>query len=151
MSLKESPTSRSPDRWTLIRDVAVLQFKLVVDGFRDLLLVPASLLAALISLIDNEEGKPGSQFYRLLAVGKRSERAINLFGALDNAPPGVADKSDFGDMNIDDLVVKVESFVVDEYKRGGLTKQAKSRIDKAIDAMQRASRGKPADDTAESP
>ncbi len=146
MSLKESPPFRSPDRWTLIRDVAVLQFKLVVDGFRDLLLVPASLLAALISLIDNEEGKPGSQFYRLLAVGKRSERAINLFGALDNAPPGVGDKSDFGDMNIDDLVVKVESFVVDEYKRGGLTKQAKSRIDKAIDAMQRASRDKPADD-----
>ncbi len=146
MSLKESLSPRSPDRWTLIRDAAVLQFKLVVDGFRDLLLVPASLIAAVVSLLDNNDGRPGPQFYRLLALGKQSERAINLFGAFDNAPPGVREEFDFGEMNIDDLVVKVESFVVDEYKKGGLTKQAKSRIDKAIDAMQKAARDTPAED-----
>jgi hypothetical protein len=146
MSLKESLSPRSPDRWTLIRDAAVLQFKLVVDGFRDLLLVPASLLAAVVSLLDNHDGKPGPQFYRLLALGKQSERAINLFGAFDNSPPGVREEFDFGEMNIDDLVVKVESFVVDEYRKGGLTKQAKSRIDKAIDAMQKAAREKPAEE-----
>ena len=27
--------------WTLIRDLGVLQVKLIVDGFRDLLLLPA--------------------------------------------------------------------------------------------------------------
>jgi hypothetical protein len=145
MSLRDALPTRSPDRWTLIRDAAVLQFKLVVDGFRDLLLVPASLIAALVSLMDSRDGKPGPQFYRLLALGKQSERAINLFGAFDNAPDGIKQEFDFGDMNIDDLVVKVESFVVDEYKKGGLTKQAKSRIDKAIDAMQRASREKPSE------
>ena len=143
MSLRDALPTRSPGRWTLIRDAAVLQFKLVVDGFRDLLLVPASLIAALVSLIDSRDGQPGPQFYRLLALGKQSERAINLFGAFDNAPDGIKQEFDFGDMNIDDLVVKVESFVVDEYQKGGLTKQAKSRIDKAIDAMQRASREKP--------
>ncbi len=146
MPPKEALSPRSPDRWTLIRDAAVLQFKLVVDGFRDLLLVPASLIAALVSLLDNQDGKPGAQFYRLLALGKQSERAINLFGAYDNAPPGVKEEFDFGEMNIDDLVVKVETFVVDEYKRGGLTRQAKSRIDKAIDAMQRAAREKPSEE-----
>ena len=36
------------DRWTLIRDVAVLQVKLIVDGLRDFILVPISLVAGLI-------------------------------------------------------------------------------------------------------
>ena len=41
----------APDRWTLLRDLFVLQFKLVVDGMRDFLLVPASLIAGIISLL----------------------------------------------------------------------------------------------------
>ncbi len=141
MLQKDSPPPEAPDRWTLFRDAAVLQFKLIVDGFRDLLLVPASIVAALISLASSgEDGKPGPQFYRLIALGKQSERMINLFGAFDNAPDAVKQEFDFGDMNIDDLVSKVETFVVDEYRKGGVTKQAKDRIDKALDAMQRASR-----------
>ena len=31
----------------------------------------------------------------------------------------------------------MESFVVDEYRKGGVTKQAKDQIDKALNAMQR--------------
>ncbi len=144
MSPKDSPQPAAPDRWTLFRDAAVLQFKLIVDGFRDLLLVPASIVAAAVSLVSGgEDGKPGPQFYRLIALGKQSERMINLFGAYENAPDSVKQEFDFGDMNIDDLVSKVETFVVDEYKKGGVTKQAKARIDKAIDAMQRASREEP--------
>jgi uncharacterized protein (DUF4415 family) len=33
---------------------------------------------------------------------------------------------------MDDIVSRVESFVVDEYKRGGVTAQTKSRIDEAL-------------------
>ena len=36
---------------------------------------------------------------------------------------------------MDDIVSKVESFVVDEYKRGGVTAQAKSRIDEALEKL----------------
>ena len=36
-------------RIQLIREAAVLQLKLVADGFRDALLIPISLIAALIS------------------------------------------------------------------------------------------------------
>lgn len=136
----DTPPGRVPDRWTLIRDAAVFQFKLVVDGFRDLLLVPASIVAALISLVDNEDGKPGGQFYRLIAIGKQSERMIDLFGAYENAPEDVKQEYDFGDMSIDDVVERMESFVVDEYKKGGVTAQAKARLDKVIDAMQKSSR-----------
>jgi len=136
-------TPTEPDhsaRWTLIRDTAVLQVKLIIDGLRDFLLVPASLIAAIVSLAKTRDGKPGPQFYQLLALGKQSERSINLFGALDHAPQELADQSHLGDLNIDELVVRVESFVVDEFKRGGMTKQAKEQIDKALDAIQRRGR-----------
>ena len=126
-----------PDRWTLIRDVVVLQAKLVVDGFRDLLLVPASLVAAVVSLVSGDKGRPGPQFYRLIGLGKQSERWIDLFKAYENAPEELRRENEFAVSNMDELVDRFESFVVDEYERGGVTAQAKERIDKALDAIQR--------------
>ena len=124
----------APDRWTLIRDIAVLQVKLIVDGFRDFLLVPISLVAGLISLF--RAGDPaGSEFYRLLGIGRRSDRWINLFGAADRLPMDPEDGLPFPDEDIDSLVNRVEAFVVDEYKRGGVTRQAKDRLDQAIESL----------------
>jgi hypothetical protein len=130
----ENEAPHSP-QWTLIRDLAVLQVKLLVDGFRDLVLLPASIIAAIISLSRTENGKPGPEFYKLLVLGKQSEHFINLFGALRNAPADI-DPQDLGSgAEMDDIVSRVESFVVDEYKRGGVTAQAKSRIDEALEKM----------------
>lgn len=129
--------SAAADRTTLIRDVAVLQLKLLVDGFRDLVLLPASLIAGLISLLQSNDGKPGGQFYELLAWGKRSEAWINLFGAIRNAPADIRPPADSNAADIDDIVSKVETFVVDEYRKGGVTAQAKSRLDQALKAMQK--------------
>jgi hypothetical protein len=135
-SSAEEKTAESP-RWVLLRDLAVLQVKLIVDGFRDLILLPASLIAAVVSLARTENGVPGPEFYKLLIAGKESEKFINLFGAVRNAPEGV----DIGDARrgpeMDDIVSRVESFVVEEYKRGGVTAQAKSRIDDALDRLKK--------------
>ncbi len=131
----------APALWTLIRDIGVLQVKLIIDGLRDLVLVPASLVAGIVSIAKTKDGTPGPEFYRLVSLGKQSEHWINLFGAVDNAPPEVVATTTFGDGDIDELVSRVEIFVVDEYKRGGVTAQAKARIDKALAAMQRASKG----------
>ena len=134
--LPESEHSHPP-LWTLIRDIAVLQVKLIVDGLRDLILVPASLIAGIVSLSKTKDGKPGTEFYALVSAGKQSEHWINLFGAIRNAPPEVVDEYNFGKADIDEIVSRVESFVVDEYKRGGVTAQAKERINKAMQAMRR--------------
>ena len=133
----QTPAEKHNLHWTLIRDLAVLQVKLIVDGFRDVVLLPASLIAALLSLGRSENGVPGPQFYRLLAVGKQSEHWINLFGALENAPDDIDKSRAFGDTGIDDIVSKVETFVIEEYRRGGVTAQAKSRIDEALKKMRR--------------
>lgn len=142
----EKDTLESP-HWTLLRDLAVLQVKLVVDGFRDLILLPASIIAALISLSRSEKGVPGPEFYKLLVAGKHSEQFINLFGALRNAPADVDLDEMKSGAEMDDIVSRVESFVVDEYKRGGVTTQAKSRIDEALEKLRR----KKATDPEETP
>ena len=126
-----------PDRWTLIRDLFVFQAKLLVDGFRDLLLVPASLVAGIWSLVSGDNGRPGPQFYRLVSLGKESELWIDLFKAYENAPQEVRRQHELKVSNMDELVSRVEAFVVEEYERGGVTAQAKERIDKALDAIQR--------------
>lgn len=137
--MNELPETKTdlPDRWVLIRDVAVFQVKLIVDGLRDLVLVPLSLIAGIMSLASGKDGFPGTQFYRLLGVGKQSERWINLFGAMKNAPPDLEHPLPFPDTDMDEIVGKIEAFVVDEQKRGGMTAQARERFDKALDAIQR--------------
>ncbi len=137
MTLLPESNSTHPPLWTLIRDIAVLQAKLVVDGVRDLILVPTSLILGIVSLAKTKDGKPGTEFYALVSVGRQSERWINLFGAIKNAPPELVKERHFGNSDIDEIVSRVESFVVDEYKRGGVTSQAKDRIEKAMEAMRR--------------
>lgn len=129
---------KRPALWVLIRDIAVLQVKLIVDGLRDLVLVPTSLVFGIVSVAKMRNGKPGSEFYKLVSIGRQSEQWINLFGAIENAPPDIVKTTPFGNGDIDELVLRVERFVVDEHKRGGVTAQAKSRIDKALAAMQRS-------------
>lgn len=125
------------DRWTLIRDLVVFQAKLVVDGLRDLVLVPASFVAGIVSLLSGQDGRPGPQFYRLLGAGKRSEHWINLFGALRNAPQDIEQPESFPESDMDEIVGRIEAFVIDEHRRGGMTAQAKERFDRALDALQR--------------
>lgn len=122
--------SPKPDRWTLIRDVAVFQVKVIVDGFRDLVLVPVSLITGLVSLVGG-----GTAFYDLLRLGRRSERWIHLFGAAERVHGPASDAERFPAEGIDELAARVESFIVNEYNRGGVTAQAKDRLDYAIDRM----------------
>jgi len=127
----DSQTTGIPtDRQTLVRDIAVLQVKLVVDG------------AGIISLV--KIGKePATEFYDLLKMGRRSERWINLFGAAERVYGPASEDDQQMPEDIDSLVSRVESFVVDEYKKGGVTKQAKDQVDKALNTLQkRAKRNK---------
>jgi hypothetical protein len=138
---RASSSAPVPDRWTLIRDIAVLQVKLVVDSFRDIVLVPVSLIAGAASLIKGGE-RPAPYFYDLLSVGKQSEKWINLFGAADHVQGSSPYDDRFAGQDIDSVVRKVEAFVVDEYKKGGLTAQAKDHLDKVLSSVRGKRAGK---------
>lgn len=125
----------------MIRDVAVFQVKLVADGILDLLFVPISLGAAIVSLMKGGP-RPGTEFYDVLHLGRRGERWINLFGAASQLHGPESDDSSLPGEDIDKLVAKIESFVVDEYRSGRVTVQAKEKFDRAIAAMRDRSRGR---------
>ena len=126
-------------RGELVRDVVLLQFKLVVDGLRDFILVPVSLIAGMISFF--RAGDPaGDEFYRLLRLGRRSEHWINLFGAADRMPVPDDERDHFPDADIDSLMGKLEKFVVDDYHEGGMSRQARNRLDELLTALRRQRR-----------
>ncbi|MDH3734202.1 MAG: hypothetical protein OEU54_11745 [Gemmatimonadota bacterium] len=119
-----------PDRWTLIRDAAVFQLKLAVDGLRDFVMMPIALGVTVLDLL-NVGPRAGRQFYDLLRVGRRTENWINLFGATEHAETLPATSRP----GIDTLVRKMESLVVQEYERGGITASAKESVDRLLDGI----------------
>ena len=66
-------------RLNLIWNVFIFQLKLAFDGIRDVLLVPASLIAALAGLLTGGD-EPDRHFKHLLEFGRRTETWLNLFG-----------------------------------------------------------------------
>jgi len=97
-------------RAKLIREAAVLQIKLIADGFRDAILIPVSLFAALVGVLRGGD-EADREFRRVIKLGRRSERWINLFG--QQRPLGKPHPAD----SIDTVLGQVESALVTQYKK----------------------------------
>ncbi len=115
--------TRSP-RAELIREAAVLQIKLLADGFRDAVLIPVSLFAALIGLLRGGD-EPDREYRRVIKLGRRSERWINLFGC--QRPLGKSHPAG----SMDDVLGQMESAMIKHYKKERTgKKQAGTKVDK---------------------
>ena len=131
-----NPESTEPDttepvpskRGELIRNTVVFQLKLMADGFRDLLLLPVSLIASLIGLLRGGD-EPEREFNQVLEVGRASEQWINLFGNHDASDDSRAITS------IDTLFEKVEDTLKQQYQAGGTSKSAQAEIGEALQAV----------------
>jgi len=130
---EQNEETAPPSRWAFIRDVAVFQAKLVIDGLRDLVLVPLSLAAAILGMLA-EPKDPGKKFYRVVALGHRSERWINLFGAA-RAPHPEEFRGEETEHGVDDLIAMLEQRIVEQHDRGGITAQARRAVDGALDRL----------------
>ncbi len=110
-------------RTELVRDTIVLQLKLIVDGIRDLALMPICLFATLFGLIVHRE-RPGRYTYRILSYGRLSEKWIGLFDDADKDEMGPLE---YEGEKFDDIVVKAqnafESKYVDPEKKDLLVKK----------------------------
>ncbi len=133
--LNIAEASSPPDRWTLARDVLVLQIKLLADGARDFLLVPISLIAGAVSFF-KPGAVAGTEFYDLLRIGRSTERWINLFGAVDRVHGPADEDAEAAFGNIDEIVDRLEAYLAEEHGDDSLTGQAKKRLDSAIEKLQ---------------
>lgn len=122
--MSEATTSR---RGALLRNSVVFQLKLMADGFRDLVLLPVSLIATLVGLLRGGE-EPEREFLQVIDLGRASERWINLFGGHDAADDANAATS------IDALFAKLEATLKEQYLTSGLSQKVKVEIDEALQA-----------------
>ncbi len=92
-------TPDQPPPSVLIRDLLIFQLKLWMDGLKDLVLLPVSLLAAVLDILLGPN-KRGLRFYRVLRMGERYDLWLNLFGAskaAQNSTEGLFAGSEPGD------------------------------------------------------
>ena len=109
-------------RLQLVWEVLLFQFKLAFDGLRDLLLSPVSIATAVLGLIAGGDD-PRRYFRRLLVLGRRSERWINLFG--HHGRPGTSDE----------LVESLRERVFTEATSNPWLSRAGTRLNETLDSV----------------
>jgi hypothetical protein len=117
-------------RWELIWKVIVFQIKLVLDGFRDLVLSPLSIIAAVLGVLASPNN-PGYFFTRLLNWGRQTEKWINLFDQ---------HSADDEDKSIDDYICHIETAIRRDHERGGVSASTQQKVDAILDNLRRAQR-----------
>jgi len=128
------PLSGEPQgRWPFIRDVLILQVKLLIGNVHNLVLVPATTAAAVLDLIFKSD-RHGSRFYRVLEWGRRADEAIGLYGALDRHDEKL--KRGF---TVDSLALRVEEAIAQEYAKGGTAASVKAAVDRVFDKLRNRS------------
>ena len=120
-------------RGELLRESLVFQVKLLIDGFRDLVLVPISLLATVAGLFRGGD-RPDREFRQVIDVGRMTEQWINLFGNHEPAPEGGRAAS------LDQLLEHAEEVVREQARKGAVSAGASEAIERAIEAAQRRAR-----------
>ncbi|MEE4382862.1 MAG: hypothetical protein V2J02_12755 [Pseudomonadales bacterium] len=130
---------RAPARPTtipgLLRRLLVFQFKLAVDGLRDVVLSPLSLVAVLWGVLFSPRDR-GAPFGALLRFGRRTDDWIDLFELRRRVPDAEA-------AGADALVDAVERMLREEYARGGGLAGLQARLE--------GLRGRRSPDEAEAP
>lgn len=126
---RSEPEETPPNHWQLLRDMVVFQAKLALDGLRDLVLLPISLVAGIAGLLFSPDN-PGKYFQRLLEFGRKTDIWINLFGATEHYSGEVDTPSS------DAYVKKLEEMLISEYKRGGVVKNIKDQTDSLVKRIQ---------------
>ena len=141
-----------PNRWQVLRDTIAFQFKLLMDGARDVLLSPISIGAAIFGLIFSPDN-PGVYFNRLIKFGRKTDAWINLFGASHYDPNSeTRDSNDIDsndidskdkarntkkDISSDAYVKKLENLLIAEYNKGGLIKDLKEGTDTLLEKLRK--------------
>ena len=92
----------------VIRDVLEFQFKLVVDGLKDLTLAQVALGAALLDFV-RRDGSPGRRFYGIVRLSDRFDRWLDLHAAAARAPEDTPDLVPISTRSVDDLLGGLET------------------------------------------
>lgn len=143
----------SSKRQQLVRNIVIFQLKLWVDGLRDLILLPVSLVAAIVGFLRSGED-PERELNQVKAYGRQTEEWINLFGQHGVGEQQGDGKNSHALASIDGVFDKLEESLRQVYRSGKTSEDAQSEIDEALNAahekVRRAVDGSTPESTAES-
>ena len=129
-TLEEAEPLEDKDWLDVARDATVFQFKLLIDGLLDIIMVPVSLVAAGMSIVTKEDW-----FYRTIRVGRKMDERLNLFGCAEEPEPAAdAPPED----QIEALALRVEREIRRELADGKLRDSARdslSRLRKRLEGL----------------
>lgn len=120
---------RPHPRWKIVKDVAVLQLKLLVGNIHNFLMMPVCLFAGALDILFKNR-RDEAWLYKALAWARHFEERIGLYSALHEDPHNPPDK-----YSIDALIARVETAIKQDYEKGGTTASMKAAADKALDRI----------------
>jgi hypothetical protein len=102
-------------RGVTLRDFAIFQLKLALDGLKDLVVFQLSIGAILLDFIAGRGRRP-RLFYSVVRVSERFDAWLNLHGVMEELDAGESEDGLFGasESGSDSLIGKIEELV-----RGG--------------------------------
>lgn len=92
----------------VLRDVLVFQFKLVVDGIKDLGLAQVAVGAALVDLL-RRDGTPGRRFYGVVRLSDRFDHWLDLHEPMTRLPEDTPNFIPTSTRSVDDLIDGLET------------------------------------------
>ena len=112
-----------------LRDFAIFQIKLVLDGGKDFFAFWASIIAVTLDFIAGRGNRP-RLFYSVIRMSERFDKWINLHGVMERLDEEGSDDGMFGvsDAGDDSLIGQIEQLV-----RGG--DEPKGRVKPPIDPL----------------
>lgn len=136
--------SEPSKRKQLLRNIVIFQLKLWVDGFRDLVLLPVSLVAAFVGFMRGGD-EPERELNQAIAYGRQTEEWINLFGQHGTGAQAGTETQSGGKnahslASIDAVFTKVEEALRQSYKSGETSQDTQSEIDEALNAAHEKAR-----------
>jgi len=110
-------------RRVTLRDFAIFQLKLALDGFKDMFVFGLSIGAVVLDFIAGRGNRP-RLFYSVVRVSERFDAWLNLHGVVERLDAGESDDGFFGasEAGSDSLIGQIEQLV-----RGGDEPRGESR------------------------
>ena len=120
---EDEPNEHPPHhdtRTQLIVDVVVLQLKLALGGLRDVLLIPVSIVAAIVGLFVGGE-EPDVYFRQVQRFGRRSDIWLNVFGSRRRGNTA------------DEMIRPLEESLKAQMRRGGRLTRGAKHVNELLD------------------
>jgi len=120
-----------------LRDAIVFHGKLLLDGVRDFVLFPVSVVAALVDLVKRDE-PVGARFYGVIHFARETEQWIDLFEAADRTPATDRPRPNISGPSLDEFVDEFETKLRDQYESGELSESARQKVEQLLAAAKNA-------------